>query len=226
MIHLPLKSKPLTLIVFDLDGTLIDSKADIAHAVNFALAKEGLPTLPTGTIEGFVGRGMLHLIRDAVGNPDPKEIQKVAENFWDHYMEHLLDETVLYPGVTEFLEKFTRLKKAVVTNKPYAFSKKILEGFQIDHHFRWLIGGDTLGVQKPSPEVLNPIFEEMGRKPRGLVVGDSQIDIDCGRGAGLLTCGVTYGYRNREEIVAASPDYLIDRFEELSELPILQGCKT
>jgi phosphoglycolate phosphatase len=211
------------LIVFDLDGTLIDSKADIARSVNHALDQEGFSTLPPRTIEGFVGRGLSHLISDALGNPKAEDIQRVALAFWAHYMEHLLDETVLYPGVTDFLEKTANLQRAVVTNKPYIFSKKILEGLKIDHHFRWLIGGDSLSVQKPSPEVFEPIFQDFPKRPKGIIIGDSQIDIDCGRDAGLLTCGVTYGYRDREELVQARPDFLIDRFEELATLPFFAG---
>jgi len=214
---------PLSLIIFDLDGTLIDSKADIANSVNEALAQEGFPRLEPKTIQGFVGRGLSHLIQDTLGNPKPEEIKRVALAFWNHYMDHLLDQTVLYPAVLEFLEATTGYERAVVTNKPYAFSKKILEGLDIASHFRWLIGGDTLPIQKPSPQVFDPIFADFKEKPRGLIVGDSQIDIDCGKAAGLLTCGVTYGYRAREEIVASKPDFMIDRFEELSHLPLFKS---
>lgn len=212
----------VSLIIFDLDGTLIDSKTDIANSVNFALAQEGFPTLPQKTIESFVGRGMMYLIRDVIGTPTEEQAQKVAQNFWQHYMEHLLDETYMYSGVQEFLDEFSYIEKAVVTNKPYAFSKKILEGLKIAPHFRWLIGGDSLPHQKPSPKMLDPIFEELGHKPSTLFVGDSQIDIDCGKAAGTLTCGVTYGFRDPEELVACKPDYLIHQFSELKNLPCLK----
>ncbi|MFO1518682.1 MAG: HAD-IA family hydrolase [bacterium] len=213
----------LSLIVFDLDGTLIDSKADIANSVNAALAQEGFSTLPAPTIQGFVGRGLLHLIQDTLGKPTEEEVKRVSRAFWNHYMEHLLDETVLYEGVENFLEATAHLDRAVVTNKPHAFSKKILEGFKIDRHFRWLIGGDSLPVQKPSPDVLKPIFQDLNGKPNGILIGDSQIDVDCGKKAGLLTCGVTYGYRHRDELVAAKPDYLVDRFEDLKKLPLFNS---
>jgi phosphoglycolate phosphatase len=213
----------ISLIVFDLDVTLIDSKSDIANSVNEALAQEGFPTLEPKIIQGFVGRGLSHLIRDTLGNPSDEEAKRVAEGFWNHYMKHLLDETGLYSGVKEFLESSTGFARAVVTNKPYAFSKKILEGLKIDHHFRWLIGGDSLPIQKPSPQVFDPIFADFEERPRGIIIGDSQIDIDCGQAAGLLTCGVTYGYRDREEIVSAQPDFMIDRFEELKSLPLFRS---
>lgn len=209
----------LELIIFDLDGTLIDSKADIANSVNAALAKEGVPTLPQKTIESFVGRGMMHLIKDVIGQPSETLAQKVAQNFWDHYMEHLLDQTKMYPGVLEFLSEFPQISKAVVTNKPFAFSKKILEGLNIDHHFKWLIGGDSLPYQKPSPKMLDPIFQDLGHKPASLMVGDSQIDVDCGKAADILTCGVTYGFREAQELVECKPDFLIHHFSELAQLP-------
>ncbi len=208
-----------SLLIFDLDGTLIDSKADIAASVNFALAQAGYTPLPQKTIESFVGRGLSHLIRDALGNPSDAEVSKVAQGFWNHYDQHLLDATTLYSGVIDLLEQTNHFEKAVVTNKPYHFSKKILEGLKLTHHFRWLIGGDSLPMQKPSPEVLTPIFKDLGKKPRGMIVGDSDIDIECGKKAGLVTCGVTYGYRSREEIVSASPDYIVDQFEEIQHLP-------
>lgn len=214
--------KTISLIIFDLDGTLIDSKADIAASVNAALSQEGFPTLPPTTIQGFVGRGLSNLIQDTLGRPREEEVKRVARAFWNHYMEHLLDETVLYPGVISFLEKTSDRDRAVVTNKPYEFSKKILEGLKIDRHFRWVIGGDSLPVQKPSPEVFQPIFNDFEEKPLGIIIGDSQIDIDCGKAAGLLTCGVTYGYRDRGEIIAAKPDFIVDRFEELNSLPLFK----
>jgi len=210
----------LELLIFDLDGTLIDSKADIANSVNAALAKEGFPTLPQKTIESFVGRGMMYLIKDVIGEPTEEQARKVAQNFWDHYMENLLVETKMYPGVAGFLEKFPKIPKAIATNKPYAFSKKIIEGLNIDQHFKWLIGGDSLPYQKPPPKMLDPIFEDFKTKPKTLIVGDSQIDVDCGKAAGILTCGVTYGFRDAEELVACKPDYLIHSFEELKNLPI------
>ncbi|MBL7685067.1 MAG: HAD-IA family hydrolase [Deltaproteobacteria bacterium] len=208
------------LILFDLDGTLINSKADIANAVNFSLAAEGFPTLPKATIESFVGHGLMNLIEDVLGKPTPEEAKRVAQQFKIYYDAHLLDETTLYPGVREFLESKAHHPMGVVTNKPYGFSKKILEGLKIDHYFKWLIGGDSLPVQKPSPKMLDPIFESFPFSADTLLVGDSQIDVDCGKAAGIRTCGVTYGYRDRSELIAAQPDFIIDAFPQLQELPI------
>jgi 2-phosphoglycolate phosphatase len=210
----------ISLLIFDLDGTLIDSKKDIAVSLNAALEQEGFAPLSEKTVQDLVGRGAQRLVMEALGNPTGEQLGRVFLNFWNHYDAHCLDRTSLYPGVREFLESCTDIPMAVVTNKPELFSRKILQGLGVASRFRWLIGGDTLGVQKPDPRVLDPIFAELGGKPEALIVGDSEIDIDCGRDAGLWTCAVTYGFRGREELLALKPDFLIDRIEELPGLPV------
>jgi phosphoglycolate phosphatase len=216
----------LPLLIFDLDGTLIDSKKDIADSLNYSLATEGFSTLPDEQIENLVGRGARQLVCQAIGNPTDDELGKVFRTFWNHYYAHLLDQTMLYPGVLNFLESFSHLSKAVVTNKPEIFSKKILEGLKIDHHFRWVIGGDTLPIQKPNPQVFDPILQDLGVPVQALMIGDSDVDIECGRAAGFLTCAVTYGFRPRQELELVRPDFIIDGFEELEQLPIFsEGFK-
>ncbi len=210
------------VLIFDLDGTLIDSKKDIADSLNFALQAEGFATLPDRKIEEMVGHGAKQLVLDALGNPDAEALGRVFLTFWNYYHEHLLDRTSLYPGVSEFLAKYPEIPKAVVTNKPEIFSRKILDGLGVRSHFRWLIGGDTLPIQKPDPKVFEPIFQELEGQVEGVMVGDSHVDIECGRAAGLQTCAVTYGFRPREELLAYRPDYLIDSFADFSALPFMR----
>ncbi len=214
------------VLIFDLDGTLIDSKKDIADSLNYALAQEGFATLPDRTIEEMVGHGAKTLVRDALGNPSDEALGRVFLTFWNYYQEHLLDQTRLYPGVEGFLESHSHLPKAVVTNKPELFSQKILEGLGVRGHFRWLIGGDTLPIHKPDPQVFEPIFRDLGGRVEGVMVGDSHVDIECGRAAGLATCAVSYGFRPREELLAYEPDYLIDDFEDFLHLPFLRSGDT
>jgi phosphoglycolate phosphatase len=209
------------VLIFDLDGTLVDSKKDIANSLNYALRHEGLAPLAQAKIEELVGHGAKTLVRDALGNPPDEVLGRVFLTFWNYYQEHLLDETRLYPSVAEFLENSKNWPKAVVTNKPELFSRKILEGLGVRGHFRWLIGGDTLPVQKPDPAVFAPIFHELGEPVGGLMVGDSHVDIECGRAAGLKTCAVTYGFRPREELLDCRPDFLVDDFAAFSRLPFL-----
>jgi len=209
------------VLIFDLDGTLIDSKKDIADSLNYALKEEGFATLSERKIEEMVGHGAKTLVRDALGNPSDEALGRVFLTFWNYYHEHLLDQTRLYPGVSEFLERHPDIPKAVVTNKPEIFSRKILDGLGIRSHFRWLIGGDTLPIQKPDPKVFEPIFQEIEGQVEGVMVGDSHVDIECGRAAGLQTCAVTYGFRPREELLAYRPDFLIDSFGDFSALPFM-----
>ncbi|MGH7830070.1 MAG: HAD family hydrolase, partial [Candidatus Binatia bacterium] len=211
----------LAFIAFDLDGTLIDSKRDIVDSVNAALASEGLPILPPGEIEDLVGRGARNLIQRAIGDPSDEILNRVFVKFWNEYLQHCLDHTALYPGVAEFLEAAAHLPMAVVTNKPEMFTRKILKGLGLESRFRWVIGGDTLPLQKPDPRIFDPIVDSLPPPVRGLMVGDSAIDIECGKAAGLWTCGVCGGFRPREELAAAGPDFLIGDFSGLKGLPLL-----
>ncbi|HCU23995.1 MAG TPA: hypothetical protein DF383_03180, partial [Deltaproteobacteria bacterium] len=211
------------VLIFDLDGTLIDSKQDIADSLNEALIQEGLATLPQKKIEELVGYGAKKFVYDALGRPSEEVLARVFLNFWKCYDDSLLKQTRLYPGVMDFLETHSHLPMAVVTNKPEIFSEKILVGLGIRDRFRWLIGGDSLPVQKPDPQVLNPIFQEFGGTLQGLMVGDSHVDIECGKAAGFKTCAVTYGFRSREDLSKLTPDFLIDDFSALAELPVFDN---
>ncbi len=212
----------LPILLFDLDGTLIDSKKDIALSLNYALAREGFAKLPEEEIFQLVGWGARQLVQEAIGNPETTALDRVYQSFAKYYGEHLLDHTRLYPGVERFLNQFKHMKKGVVTNKPELLSKKIIEGLGIQHHFQWLIGGDTFSVQKPNPQVFDSIKISLQEGEMPIMIGDSAVDIQSGKGAGFMTCGVSYGFRPRAELVEAQPDFLIDRFEEIYNLPIFQ----
>lgn len=204
------------LLLFDLDGTLIDSKEDIVTSINFALKDTGHALLPREVILDFVGRGLEQLIGDCIRSEDKLAIEKVVKSFWNYYLKHLLDETHLYPGVQRFLDQKQDYKMAIVTNKPYEFTRLILDGLKIAHHFDWVIGGDSLPVQKPSPEFLAPIFADIPKdfpKDKILMIGDSDIDIETGKAAGVKTCGISQGFRPREELENCKPDYLVEDFE-------------
>ena len=184
------------LLAFDLDGTLIDSKQDIAISLNFALQTEGFPTLSDQVIQDLVGRGARRLVKEAIGEPSDEQLGKVFLTFWNHYHEHCLDHTTLYPGVRELLERHRDLPMAVVTNKPELFSKKILEALDIRRYFGWLVAGDTLAMQKPDPKVFDPILRDLNEPVRGMIIGDSDVDIDCGKAAGFATCAVRNVFRS------------------------------
>ena len=204
------------LIVFDLDGTLIDSKLDLANSVNFTRQKMGLPLLEHRLIFSYIGDGATMLIRRAMGEGlSESAIQQALETFLGHYREHLLDNTTLYPGVEKTLNDLYALKLAVLTNKPLRPSQAILQGLQILDRFNLIYGGDSFQHKKPHPIGLEQILRDTKTPPeRALMVGDSYIDIQTGHNASVATCGVTYGLA-RDTLNEPKPDFLADDFQEL-----------
>lgn len=219
----------IKLIIFDLDGTLIDSKVDIANGVNFTLRELTLKEVPDELIYAYVGNGVEPLIRLALERSEGRAVEPEGGNgignaldiFRAYYLEHLLDNTVLYPNVMGVVEKLSGIKKAVVSNKSERFVKKILAGLDIAKYFEIALGGDSLKNKKPHPDTINLVMERVGISPKKtLIVGDSAVDIECGKRAGTYTCGVTYGYRDKKEIVEAGADWIIDDMGELTNLII------
>jgi len=208
------------LLVFDLDGTLIDSKLDLALAVNATRADAGLEPLPHETVYSYVGNGAPVLIRKALGPAaGDEQVEKGLQFFLNYYRWHMLDNTRLYPGVAESLENWAGGKKlAVLTNKPERFSRMILEGLGVSSLFARVYGGNSFETKKPDPFGLNRLMGELEVAPsRTLMVGDSAVDVQTARNAGVRSCGVTYGLQP-ETFQEHPPDLLIDRMEELVEL--------
>lgn len=210
------------VLVFDLDGTLIDSREDIAFSLNHTFRAMGYDPLPMETISGFVGNGIIPLIKRAVevaGHPEKEK--DVTRHFRECYWEHLLDKTVLFAGVEETLAKLkSRFKMGLVSNKPERFTKKIVKELGLEPMFKGAVyGGDTLEVKKPNPSALLEIAAKYNSPTnRLLIVGDSAVDIETGKNAGAYTVGVTYGFRDVEELTAAGVDKLIDSFDELLDI--------
>lgn len=204
------------LIVFDLDGTLIDSKVDLANSVNHALEAFGLPALPHPLIYSYVGDGASMLIRKAVGDEGDGILPAVLDRFLAHYRGHLLDSTAPYPGVPEHLGKWAAsYRMAVLTNKPLEMTLEILAGLSLNRHFVEVVGGDGADGKKPSPDGLLRIMRSHGTSPEEtLMVGDSRNDVLAGRRAGARTCGVTYGL-GTDGFAEHPPDFTIGRFSEL-----------
>jgi phosphoglycolate phosphatase len=208
----------MDLVIFDLDGTLIDSKLDLAHAVNATRVHLGLPPLEHELIYSYVGNGAPVLIRRALGPAVPDEdVERALEFFLAYYREHMLDYTVLYPAVRETLEKLDNGKRrlAVLTNKPVRISVGILDGLGIGSHFFRVYGGNSFDQKKPHPIGVETLLRESGaRKERALMVGDSAVDIRTARNAGISSCGVTYGFQP-ETLQADPPDFLIERMDQI-----------
>lgn len=208
------------LLVFDLDGTLIDSKLDLALAVNATRAAAGLQPLPHETVYSYVGNGAPVLIRKALGPAaSDEQVEKGLQFFLNYYREHMLDNTGLYPGVAGALEQWAGTKKlAVLTNKPERFSRMILDGLGVGGRFARVYGGNSFETKKPDPFGLNHLMDELEVPPsRTLMVGDSAVDVQTARNASVRSCGVTYGLQP-ETFQQHPPDLLIDRMDELVAL--------
>jgi phosphoglycolate phosphatase len=204
------------LLVFDLDGTLIDSKEDLAAAVNVALESFGSPPLPHPTIYAYVGDGASMLIRRALPPGKADLLPEVLDRFLSYYRRHLLDTTRPYPGVVDALRKWAGMyRMAVLTNKPLAMTEAILDGLSLSGYFSEVHGGDSFENKKPHPQGLTHILRQAGTIPReAVMVGDSRNDVLAGRAAGTVTCGVTYGL-GAAGFAEAPPDFTVDRFPDL-----------
>jgi len=208
------------LLIFDLDGTLIDSKLDLAHAVNATLAHMGMPALEHERVYSYVGNGAPVLIRRALGDEATEhQVEEALEFFLEYYREHPLDFTRLYPGVRESLERLWQAGKqmAVLTNKPVRISRAILVGLRAQDFFFQIYGGNSFEFKKPHPVGVEALMRETGiGRDATLMVGDSGVDVETARNAGIACCGVTYGFQP-ETLVDPAPDKLVDRMEELAD---------
>lgn len=203
-------------LVFDLDGTLIDSKLDLALAVNATLVAAGRAELPHERIFGYVGQGALRLVERVMGDGVTQdEVTHAHDFFLAYYRAHMLDNTILYPGVLECLEALSSHPMAVLTNKPWRFSREIVEGLGIAKYFREIHGGNSFETKKPDPFGMRAILTTFGVEPgQSMMVGDSDVDVKTARNAGAWACGVTYGF-GAETLAAFPPDILLDTLADL-----------
>jgi phosphoglycolate phosphatase len=229
----------IKLVIFDLDGTLIDSRLDLVHSVNAALRHIGRPELPEEVIASYVGDGAPILIQRALQGEtvDEAVVRKGLEFFLSYYREHKLDHTTVYPGIAEALASIqnfrngassgtssgtqpsaTPRKMAVLTNKPVNPSRAIVEALGLGKYFSQIYGGNSFATKKPEPEGALKLLSEMNVRPeQAVIVGDSHVDIRTGRNAALWTIGVSYGFAPHT-LEAEHPDVLIDQPVELAEV--------
>ncbi|MFZ0959516.1 MAG: HAD family hydrolase [Terriglobia bacterium] len=214
--------KQVRLLVFDLDGTLVDSKRDLALSVNAMRTEMGLPPLPLDLITSYIGQGVTQLVRRALGSHATDEnVEKGLAFFLAYYRDHMLDNTAPYPGVAETLEKLAAHKLAVLTNKPVNFSREMLTRLGYAPYFAYIYGGNSFPQKKPDPIGLQRLMADLQvAAHETLMVGDSDTDILTGRNAGVWTCGVTYGF-GAQTLQKVSPDLVIDDMRELP--PLLNG---
>ncbi len=215
----------MDLLIFDLDGTLIDSKLDLAHAVNATRLHLKLEPLDTELIATYVGNGAPVLMRRSLG-PDysEQEIESALEYFLGYYEEHKLDNTRAYPGIPEALDELAAegVRMAVLTNKPVRVSGRILEGLNLSRYFARIYGGNSFEQKKPHPMGVRALLSELGVAPAcAMLVGDSAVDVRTARNAGIKVCGVSYGFQP-ESFREHPPDMIVDRPEELARAVIAE----
>jgi phosphoglycolate phosphatase len=206
--------KEVDLFLFDLDGTLSDSKKDLVTAINKTLVTMGFPELPEETIITLVGKGVSKLLSNFSGDPSAKfETFRV---YMEQLDKHLLDTTKPFPGVLETLSSITK-KKAVVTNKLSAMAERVVVGLGIADEIDFIVGADTAQSMKPNPEPIIFALKQFGADPsRTVMVGDTIDDIKAAKAAGVIPCGVTYGFGTRQDLADAGAEIII---ENISELP-------
>ncbi|AJE03662.1 HAD-IA family hydrolase [Geobacter pickeringii] len=212
------------LIIFDLDGTLIDSLADLTDATNHMLTIFNRPALAEQEVRLLVGQGARRLVERALPGAGEAEIERALLLFIDYNHRNIAVRTVLYPGVRETLDllRACGTRMAVVSNKNVALCREVLTILAVDGYFDAVLGADSLPQRKPSPEPVLKLLADFGVDAnRAAMVGDSINDIAAGNGAGVTTVGCTWGYGAAEELAGA--DFRITNFPELLNLPMLAG---
>jgi phosphoglycolate phosphatase len=212
----------IQLLIFDLDGTLVDSEMDLALSVNAVRLQMGLTALPLKTIASYVGQGVTTLIEKSLGKPASSEdVHNGVNLFLAYYRMHMLDNTRAYPGVRESLDELKGRKMAVLTNKPVVFSRDLLAGLRLAEYFSFIYGGNSFDRKKPDPVGVFKLMEDTGfSRQQTMIVGDSDVDVQTARNAGVLACGVSYGIGS-QTLDAAAPDLMVSDLRDL--VPLLNG---
>jgi len=207
------------VLLFDFDGTLIDSKVDIATAVNLTLGDLGLPLRSVAEIFSFVGDGVKRLLRLSVGEENPDQYDRALEVFRRHYLENCVQTTRWYPGIYEVLQHYKDRRKVIVTNKSLEYTLAIVDGLQARDLFQHVEAPRDTAELKPEPVMLRRALEVLGADPgRTVMIGDSTNDVRAAQAAGIRGCAVGYGYGNREKVTALEPDFYCETPHDLLNL--------
>lgn len=215
--------RSIRLVIFDLDGTLIDSRLDLINSVNAMLRHVNRPELPGEVVASYVGDGAPMLVRRALGDPeDERFFRNALEYFLSYYREHKLDHTVVYEGIPEALRRIqasgAARKLAVLSNKPVNPSRAIVEALGLAPFFVHVYGGNSFETKKPDPLGVKTLLNQTNTSPENaMIVGDSSVDVLTGRNAGIATCGVTYGFAPHT-LCEVQPDVTVESPKQLGEL--------
>ncbi len=215
-------NSPLKAVLFDLDGTLVDSEKDIAEAANFTREHYGLRRVPDSTIAQYVGNGVLTLLEKSLQTTDQTKILEAYGIFQQHYRVHCADYTKPFPGTFDLLDalKKKNIKMGVVSNKPQEFTTSVLEQLDLAPYFEIAFGPEATTNRKPHPEPLLVALQKLGAQPHeAIMVGDSIVDIQAAQSVPMRVAVLTHGYGTREVLSSANPDWMVDSLQEL--IPLL-----
>lgn len=224
--HRQIPSRRIRLVVWDLDGTIVDSRQDLANSVNAMLRHFERPELPCDVISSYIGDGAPMLVRRALGDPDDEPfLQQALDYFLTYYRAHKLDTTYVYPGVREAMQRILQSqdgtgarKMAVLSNKPVGPSRAIVEALGVGEFFVQVYGGNSFHTKKPDPAGVKELLRETDTAPdQAVIVGDSDIDVLTARNSGIYSLGVLYGFAPHT-LEAAPPDVLVDTPEEIGDV--------
>jgi phosphoglycolate phosphatase len=211
--------RQIDMLVFDLDGTLVDSKTDIVNAVNFTLGSFGIDPLATELIAKHVGTGVMPLIEKTLNENGVKDFTKALKIFGDFYLQHLTDQTRLYDGMLEVLQHFALIPKVILTNKSLHFAAPILHRLDLEKHFVRCYGRESFKTRKPDPGPLLAISSEFKLALKEIaMIGDTEVDMIAGKAAGTTTVAATYGFGIREVLLEQKPDFQISQPSDLIRL--------
>ncbi|MDX9745299.1 MAG: HAD family hydrolase [Syntrophales bacterium] len=206
------------LMIFDFDGTLVQTGEGIVKSVNFTLNRLNLPTIAGEEILTFIGDGVVKLIERATGEEGRAYRERAMEIFSDHYGRHMMDQAELYPGVHDLLRHFAEKRKIILTNKRYGFTKKMAEALALDGFFEEIIGADSTPFIKPAPELMQAVLSRYPvARNRVVMIGDGVNDLLLAKESGVIGCAFLNGLGDREELLALGPDITFEDFGELKE---------
>ena len=207
-------------LLFDLDGTLIDSGSDLTASLNRTLSQDGRPALRRSQVLEILGDGAPLMVERAYALHGAEAPADALARYRAHYRQHCLDATRPYPGIPQLLRRLApRRTIAVATNKPTAFAEQVVAGMGLGPFVEAIVGPERAGCRKPSARFLEKTLSSLGRAPQeAVMIGDSPTDIEAGSRSGTATIGVLWGYRSRDQLTASDPDRIVESVEELEEV--------
>jgi len=211
--------KHIDLMIFDFDGTLVNSGRDIAASINYTLNTLRIPMMEQDEIIGYVGDGVQKLIYRSLGQSNHHLLDDALKIFSDYYANHMMDTTSLCESAIAVLEYFREKKKLILTNKRKYFTVVMTDAFGISHYFDDIIGADSTPHKKPDPRLLIPLIEKFGVENRNtVVIGDGVNDIMLAKNSGVLSCALLNGLTHRDVLGSLNPDYACEGLSELITL--------